>query len=153
MKTATVQLVPIGWVKSPEKKSRKGSFENVFSEIIIREDLTGHLEGLEEFSHLEVIYFMHLADPQKGLLPKVKHPMGDERNPSVGRFATRSPNRPNRIGITLCQIISIEKNVIRVKGLDALDGSPVLDIKGPTKLYHALANDMRFPKWIEIRNT
>lgn len=144
-----VVFQPIGYVKSPEKKSRRGSFRHVVSEIVLVEKLAVALQGLNEFSHIEVIYFMHMLDSCRGWKPKVR-PMGLQQLAEVGLFATRSPNRPNGIGLTLCELLSIEKSTLTVRGLDALDGSPVLDIKGPSRRYYLNSQNMKFPGWTEI---
>ncbi|MBN1654940.1 MAG: tRNA (N6-threonylcarbamoyladenosine(37)-N6)-methyltransferase TrmO [Deltaproteobacteria bacterium] len=139
---------PIGYVKSPEKHSRPGSFNRVVSQIILSEHLAAALEGLSEFSHVEVIYFMHLLEPGRGFKLKVR-PRGLPELDEVGLFATRSPNRPNGIGLTLCVLLSIERHILTVKGLDALDGSPVIDIKGPARSNYLRRGKMKFPKWTE----
>ena len=146
---SAVVFQPIGYVKSPEKQSRRGSFSHVVSKIVLDQKFTVALEGLIEFSHIEVIYFMHMLESSRGWKPKVR-PMGLQRLAEVGLFATRSPNRPNGIGLTLCELLSIENNTLTVRGLDALDGSPVLDIKGPSRRYYRNARNIRFPAWTEV---
>ncbi len=143
-----IELEPIGYVRSPEKHSRNGSFEHVAAEIVLKPELAEAVEGLDEFSHLEVIYFMHIPDGRTGWKSKV-HPRGHKELPSVGLFATRSPHRPNRIGLTLCELLAIDGSLLRVRGLDALDGSPVLDIKGPSRTQYSGGLQMRFPHWTE----
>jgi tRNA-Thr(GGU) m(6)t(6)A37 methyltransferase TsaA len=147
-----IKLSPIGHVRSPERLPRKGGFEEVVAEIVLNEDLVDGLKGLDDFSHIEVIYYMHLP-PADGDARRAKmlvgNPMGLTELPEVGVFSLRSPHRPNRIGITLCELLSIKGNIIKVKGLDALDGSPVIDIKGPSRSYLELYPGMRFPRWTE----
>jgi tRNA-Thr(GGU) m(6)t(6)A37 methyltransferase TsaA len=87
------------------------------------------LLGLEDFSHVWVIWWFDRNDnPQKRSVLRV-HPRGNPRNPLTGVFATRSPARPNLIGMTLCRILAIEGRTIRVEHIDALDNTPVLDLK------------------------
>jgi len=148
MQSDLVQFVPIGRVNSPVKVRRLESFREVESEIVIREDLVEALEGLDGFSHLEVIYYMHLGEPDESWSARV-HPMGFAQLPEVGLFATRSPHRPNRLGLTLCRLLEVRGNVIRTRGLDALDGSPVLDIKAAWKDRYLESAEMRFPRWTE----
>ncbi len=145
-----IELRPIGVVRSPEKESRKGSFDDVEAEILLDEDLVEGLEGLDEFSHIEVVFAMHLPSPrtERGSLKFRVHPRGHRFLPAVGLFATRSPSRPNRIGSTLCELLEVENNTIRVRGLDALDGSPVLDIKAPTLKHAEKYEEMRFAEWM-----
>lgn len=145
-----IELEPIGYVRSPEKTSRRGRFDHVEAEIVLDADLAEGLVGLEEFSHLEVIYAMHRPAPRidRAELKLRVHPRGHRELPAVGLFATRSPSRPNRIGLSLCEILSIEGSTIRVRGLDALDGSPVLDIKAPTLDHCRKASEVRLAAWM-----
>jgi len=87
------------------------------------------LLGLEGFSHVWVIWWFDRNDnPRERAVSRV-HPRGNPKNPLTGVFATRSPARPNLIGMTLCKIRSIEGNTIRVDRIDAFDNTPVLDLK------------------------
>jgi tRNA-Thr(GGU) m(6)t(6)A37 methyltransferase TsaA len=86
------------------------------------------LMGLETFSHAEVVYvFDKVTDDQ--IVTGARHPRGNTDWPRIGIFAQRGKNRPNRIGVTVCEIIAVAGRVLEVKGLDAIDGTPVLDIK------------------------
>jgi tRNA-Thr(GGU) m(6)t(6)A37 methyltransferase TsaA len=146
-----IVLRPIGHVRSPERTPRKGGFKDVVAEIVLEKDLVPGLQGLGKFSHVVIIYFMHIPPDERGAqrMKSLKgHPMGEKGLPEVGVFSLRSPYRPNRIGVTLCELISIEENVIRVKGLDALDGSPVIDMKSPSRSYYSKFPEMRFPDWV-----
>ncbi len=85
--------------------------------------------GLEGFSHIYVLYWFHENDTlEKRAILRV-HPRKDPSNPLTGVFGTHSPTRPNLIGLACCRILTIEKNLIRIDTIDALDGSPVIDIK------------------------
>jgi tRNA-Thr(GGU) m(6)t(6)A37 methyltransferase TsaA len=87
------------------------------------------LNGLEQFSHINVLYWFHENDtPDQRNILQV-HPCGNEQNPLTGVFATHAPVRPNPIALTVCKILSIEGNRINVDDIDAYDGSPVIDIK------------------------
>ena len=148
MLTSPIQFEPIGWVRSPEKVRSMKSFRQVQTDIVIREDLVDALQGLSAFSHLEVIYYMHLQPPPEGFRTRI-HPLGLQQLPLVGLFATRTPHRPNRLGVTLCRLLEVRGNVVTTRGLDALDGSPVLDIKAAWKDRYLEAAEMRFPDWTE----
>ena len=101
--------------------------ENVMR-IEVYAEYTEALDGIEKLTHINVLYWMHwLTENDRGKL-KV-HPRGDMDRPLTGVFATRSPVRPNPIGLTRVELLKREGNVLFVKGLDALDGSPVIDIK------------------------
>jgi len=122
-----ITFVPIGYVENefdlptPAEEMRKST-----SRIVIREDLAEGLEGIEQFEKLLVIFHFHLAPKS---CPLRQHPRGDRSRPKRGVFALRSPHRPNPIGVTVVDLLAVEGNVLVVKGLDALNGSPVLDIK------------------------
>jgi tRNA-Thr(GGU) m(6)t(6)A37 methyltransferase TsaA len=90
------------------------------------------LHLIEENEELFVLFILHRADDQALLV----HPKGDPSIPLHGVFATRSPNRPNRIGLTKVALLRREGNLLHVRGLDALDGSPVIDIKPAIRLDH-----------------
>jgi tRNA-Thr(GGU) m(6)t(6)A37 methyltransferase TsaA len=112
-------IFPIGTVKKNNKNA----------EIEIFDDFADGLLGLEGFSHIYVLYWFHENDtPQKRQILQV-HPRGDKKNPLTGVFGTHSPVRPNLIALTLCEVLSIERNCIKIKDIDALEGSPVIDIK------------------------
>jgi len=101
--------------------------ENVMR-IEVSAEYAEALDGIEKLTHINVLYWMHrLTEKNRGKL-KV-HPRGDLNRPLTGVFATRSPVRPNPIGLTRVELLKRKGNVLFVKGLDALDGSPVIDIK------------------------
>ena len=101
--------------------------ENVMR-IEVYTEYTEALDGIEKLTHINVLYWMHrLTENDRGKLEV--HPRGDMDRPLTGVFATRSPVRPNPIGLTRVELLKREGNVLFVKGLDALDGSPVIDIK------------------------
>jgi tRNA (Thr-GGU) A37 N-methylase len=105
------------------------------------------LAGLGDFSHVEVIYLFDqvgLDDVVKG----ARHPRGRTDWPKVGIFAQRGKNRPNRIGATICRVVSVVGTRLNVSGLDAIDGTPVLDIK-PVMSGFLPREDVREPAWAE----
>lgn len=101
------------------------TMRNSLSIIEIDERYLEALQGIEKYSHIFVIYYIHRALGYDLLV----HPMGDESIPKRGLFATRTPRRPNPIGLTVVEVLNVEGKTITVTGLDALDGSPILDIK------------------------
>ena len=119
---------PIGIVKSPVKEGVDTDWGKVISEIHINKEFTNGLRGLDSFSHIIVIFEMHQSswNPQNDL---VRRPQGLEDMPLIGIFAQRAKHRPNPIGITSVRLLGVEGNVLRVQGLDAIDETPVLDIK------------------------
>ncbi len=106
------------------------------------------LHGLEGFSHVWVFYWFDRNDtPQKRSTLKV-HPRGNPRNPLTGVFATRSPARPNLIALTLCRVLSVKGTCLRIDAIDALDGSPVLDLKPYIPTIDA-RHDAKVPAWVQ----
>ncbi len=84
--------------------------------------------GLNTFSHIEVLYIFHEAQDEK-IVADARRPRGNPDWPMVGILAQRGKNRPNRMGATICELVSVDGLTITVKGLDAIDGTPVIDIK------------------------
>lgn len=143
-----MQLEPIGIVKSeikaPMLRAGEGDIEvkerlekireyhekvtNTVSELVIFPEWEELLDGIEGFSHIFVLYWPHLLEPERGTLKKV-HPMGRKDLPSQGIFATCSPARPNPVLVSAVPLVARVGNVLKVKGLDAVDASPILDIK------------------------
>lgn len=86
------------------------------------------LAGLDAFSHLEVVFQFHLVDPSS-VPASARHPRNNPAWPKVGIFAQRGKNRPNLLGVSRCHLLAVDGLDIHVRGLDAIDGSPVLDVK------------------------
>jgi len=124
-------------------KTNKGGI----SELIIKEEYKDCLDGIEDFSHIVVLYWAHGISDEKRYVPKV-HPAGKKEYPKVGVFATRGPARPNPICSTTVQLLERKGNVLKVKSLDALDGSPIIDIKFHHPSYDAPPN-VRWPDWMK----
>lgn len=103
------------------------------------------LSGLEGFSHVEVIYLFDQVG-ESAVVTGARHPRGREDWPRVGIFAQRGKNRPNRIGATICRIVAVEGRVLKVSGLDAIDGTPVIDIK-PVMSGFLPRGEVREPAW------
>ena len=126
--TGALTMQPIGVVHSPVKEGVDEGWGSVVAEIHLRDEYAPGLRGLEEFSHVIVVFLMHLAafSPGEDL---VRRPRGWADMPEVGIFAQRAKHRPNPIRLTAVRLLSVRGNVLTVRGLDAIDGSPVLDIK------------------------
>ncbi len=104
------------------------SFGDNTQKIKVFPDFSPGLKGIENSQHLWILYWFHQLPEEKRKVMEV-HPHGNSREPKKGVFATRSPARPNPIGLTKVQLVRREDNILTVKGLDALIDSPVLDIK------------------------
>jgi len=121
------------------------NWPDVVSELVIDRSLTDALDSLDEFSHIVVLYWIHRVDTAAKLPMKI-HPRGNPSLPLTGLLATRSPHRPNPVGIATAQLLERRGNILRVKGLDAINGSPIIDIKPYIPGYDS-ATDARTPRW------
>lgn len=143
---AEICFRPIGVVRNGITETSEQCWEESISEIALRADLLPALKGIEDFSHLVVIFCFHRR-PADGVELQV-HPERREDMPLVGVLATRSPTRPNPIGMTVVELLGREENILRVRGLDAFDGSPVLDIK-PYLPRGDRVETSRVPEWLK----
>lgn len=140
-------LTPIGIVRNKIEKPKRREWQKVISEIIIDKELETALDGIEGFSHLIIVYWMHKLPPRQQ--PPIKvHPKGEQSLPLVGVFASRSPDRPNPIGITVVKLLGRQGNILKVAGLDALNGTPLLDVK-PYIPSHDSIKDAVIPEWLK----
>jgi len=137
MRNYEIKLKPIGFV-------RKYAQDREISKIILFDEFKEGLEGLKDFSHVFIIFWMHRISEQQRKILKV-HPRGLVKLPLVGVFATRSPFRPNPIGLTLVRLLKVEGNILTVKGLDAFDMTPVLDVKPFGR--RTFSEEVRVPEW------
>jgi tRNA-Thr(GGU) m(6)t(6)A37 methyltransferase TsaA len=144
--TEPVQLRPIGIVRNRVREPRMEGWEDLPSDIILRKNLTGALDGIEDYSHIVVLFHLHRVTDEERSRTHC-HPRGDPRYPLQGIFATRTQHRPNPVGMTVVQLIKRRRNVLRVKGLDAINGTPVLDVKPHIPRYDS-PPDVRLPEWV-----
>jgi len=141
-----ISLQAIGTVKSPRTGVDDDYWGGVVAEIVIDEPLGEEaLIGLEEFSHAEVIYFFDRVEEER-IVSGSRHPRSNPDWPKVGILAQRAKFRPNRLGLSIVKIIERKGNVLRVTGLDAIDGTPVLDIK-PVMHEFLPREEVHQPKW------
>ena len=139
-----INLKPIGVAKNSEKESRFGSFSSVVSEIVVDEKFTEALKGIEDYSHVMIVYWM---DKIKDYV--ITHrPQGNPDVPIVGIFSCRCPQRPNPIAVSTVRLIDHNGNKIKVEGLDILDGTPIIDIKPYWPIYDNV-KDGKIPDWVE----
>lgn len=138
-----IKLKPIGFIKNNVKEPRFGNFANEVSEIILDERFTDALNGIEDYSHVIIVYWMDKVDHYV-----ITHrPQGNPKVPIVGIFACRCPPRPNPIAISTVKLLARKGNKIKVKGLDILDGTPILDIKPYWPQYDKVENE-KIPTWV-----
>jgi len=119
-------LQPIGKVNNEVKEAKGINWEEVISEIELKEELEEALDGIESFSHIIVIFWFHQAPSS---FPLKVHPRGKQELPLIGILVSRWGARPNPIGLSVVKLLERRGRILRVQGLDALDGTPVLDIK------------------------
>lgn len=125
-----ITLHPVAVVRSPRKEPRDDYWGEVEASVELdaeRFDAEA-LAGLEAFSHLEVVYYFHSV-PDAKVRTGARRPRNREDWPRVGIFAQRAKGRPNRVGVSRCRLVAVEGTRLRVKDLDAIDGTPVIDIK------------------------
>jgi tRNA (adenine37-N6)-methyltransferase len=157
-----MMISPIGVVRSDIKEpclvARTGDLNlededavlshraKLISEIVIDPHYTGILDGIEDFSHLLVLYWAHRVDKEVRLLTRV-HPMGRKDLPLVGVFSTCSPARPNPVLVSTVMLLARNGYTLKVEGLDAVDGSPVVDIKPYLPTYYSV-KDAKLSGWM-----
>ena len=138
-----VEFRPIGIVHNGMNEAHRDTrWANVESDIDIDPRWSTALDGLAEFSHIWIVtYLDRVRSAPQDILTH-----GREHSPGVGIFATRGPQRPNPIGICAVELIQVQGHTLRVRGLDALDGTPVLDLK-PYLARRDAIRDTRVAKW------
>lgn len=139
-------LEPIGVVRSPVTEGVDEGWGEVASQVVIDDRYASGLKGLEAFSHILVVFYMHkyTFDPSSHL---VRRPQGRSDMPMAGIFAQRAKHRPNPVGVTAVELISVEGGVFTVKGLDAIDGTPVLDVKPYFPAFDR--REAETPSWVD----
>jgi tRNA (adenine37-N6)-methyltransferase len=142
-----IVLLPIGRVRSAVIEPVDDAWDAVRSRIELDEARfpAECLAGLDQFSHVEVVYRFDRVTEEEVCIG-ARHPRGRSDWPLVGIFAQRGKNRPNRIGVTVCRLLAVHGSSIEVVGLDAIDGTPVLDIK-PYMSEFAPRGAVRQPSW------
>src|ERR1700761_8591424 len=143
----TIEMNPIGHVRGGRVEPIDDAWDAVEATIELDPSRLGPdaAAGLDAFSHVEVIFHfdrVRSSDVSTG----ARRPRGRADWPMVGILAQRGKDRPNRIGVTVCRILSVDGLSIRVRGLDAIDGTPVLDIK-PVMRGFLPRGDIREPDW------
>jgi len=142
-----VMLEPIGYVAGGRAEPIDDDWGAVESTIVLDGRLfdADATLGLEDFSHIEVAYIFHLVAPD-GVVRGARRPRGNPEWPSVGILAQRAKARPNRIGVSRCELLDVDGLKLRVRGLDAVDGTPVLDVK-PFMVEFAPRGPVFQPEW------
>ena len=141
-----MEFVIIGEVKSPVTEAVDMNWGAVISEIVLKPEFAPGLMGLGDFSHAMILTFLHEAK----YVPEVhlrRHPQERQDMPFLGIFAQRARHRPNRIGVTACEIVEVTESRVKVRALDAINGTPVIDVKPYVPVYDR--KDATIPEWME----
>lgn len=142
-----MDIEAIGRVASSRKEPLDDDWDKVTATITLDADkfTPQALWGLDEFSHLEVVYLFDQVDPRT-VQTAARHPRGNEQWPKVGIFAQRAKGRPNRLGVSVCRLLAVNALTVTVQALDAIDGTPVLDLK-PYMTEFGPRGEVRQPAW------
>ena len=136
----------IGVVYNEVKEPTDEGWGHVVSEIVLDETFSDGLDGIEQFSHLLILFWMHRAAEAEPLRMR-RRPQGRADMPEVGLFAQRARHRPNPIGVTAVRLLRRDKNRLVVEGLDAINGTPILDVKPYVPAFDAV-EAARVPQWV-----
>lgn len=136
----------IGVISNEVKEPVDEGWGQVVSEVVLDETLADGLEGIEAFSHVLVLYWMHRAAEAEPVRMR-RRPQGREDMPEVGIFAQRARHRPNPVGVTAVELLRREKNRLVVRGLDAINGTPVVDVKPYVPKFDSI-DSPRVPAWM-----
>lgn len=140
-------IAPIGFVRGGRAAVEDDHWGAVQASIELADGLGPEaLFGLADFSHIDVVFQFDQV-PDHKIETGARHPRGNTDWPLVGIFAQRGKNRPNRIGLSTCRLVAVEGTRVTVEGLDAVDGTPVLDIK-PVMREFLPRGDIRQPDWV-----
>jgi tRNA (adenine37-N6)-methyltransferase len=143
----SIALTPIARVQGGRKEPVDDRWDSVHAAIVLdpAQFRADALAGLDAFSHIEVVFHFDRV-PDDEIRSGARHPRGREDWPAVGIFAQRGKGRPNRIGVCICRLEKVDGLALRVRGLDAIDGTPVLDIK-PVMKGFLPRGEIREPAW------
>lgn len=139
-------IAPIGYIRGGRAAAIDDNWGSERARIELVEGFSPEaLFGLSDFSHVEIIFYFDQV-PDAKIETGARHPRGNKDWPLVGIFAQRGKNRPNKIGLCTCKVVDVSGTVLEVEGLDAIDGTPVLDIK-PMMAEFLPRGDVRQPIW------
>jgi tRNA-Thr(GGU) m(6)t(6)A37 methyltransferase TsaA len=116
--------------------------------IEIYEQYQKALSGLDQFSHIIIITWFHRSDTKEKRNTLKVYPRRNMKNPLTGVFATRSPVRPNPLALSICRLLNVEGNIVNIKDIDSIDGTPVIDIKPYIPASDIMSN-VKIPEWVE----
>ena len=139
-------IKPIAFVKNSRKEIEDDHWGSIISRIELAENVHElSLKGIDEFSHLEIIFYFDKVSDDK-IQYEARHPRNNKNYPEVGIFAQRGKNRPNKLGVTIVELLELQQRTLIVRGLDAIDGTPIIDIK-PVMKEFLPKDQVRQPNW------
>lgn len=143
----SIILKPVAIVHNAIKVPADDFWGDIHSKLIFDETLVEStaLQGLDQFSHVEILFYMNQVTPEK-IVTGARHPRNNTALPKFGIFAQRGKNRPNLLGASYAEVVAVEGLTLTVKGLDAIDGTPVLDVK-PCFVEFLPRGSIRQPEW------
>jgi tRNA-Thr(GGU) m(6)t(6)A37 methyltransferase TsaA len=142
-----ITLEPIAFVRNSRREIEDDFWGGLVSEIALADGMPGDsIAGLELFSHAEIVFQFHLVD-ERETVRGARHPRNNPEWPAVGIFAQRGKNRPNRIGLASVRILARTDRALIVRDLDAIDGTPILDLKPYFPEFDS-APGARVPEWV-----
>ncbi len=142
----TFTVSPVAFVAAPRPHAEDDYWGGEEAWITLADGLPAEaFRGLDQFSHVEVIFCFHEVEESR-IVTGARHPRNNAAWPSVGIFAQRGKNRPNRLGSTVCRLLGVDGRSLRVSELDAIDGTPVLDIK-PVMVEFLPRGEVVQPAW------
>ena len=139
-------IEPIAFVNNNRLDIEDDNWGSIISTIELTENMTeSSLAGINEFSHLEIIFYFDKVSDDK-IQYEARHPRNNKEYPKVGIFAQRGKNRPNKLGITIVELVELKHRKLVVKGLDAINGTPIIDIK-PVMKEFLPKGEVKQPEW------
>ncbi|XDD42485.1 tRNA (N6-threonylcarbamoyladenosine(37)-N6)-methyltransferase TrmO [Leptospira sp. WS60.C2] len=140
-----IEITPVAFVRNLRTKPLDDDWSQFVSQIVLTQAIPNStLQGIDAFSHLEIIYYFDQVNAEDIVFEN--HPRGNPKYPKVGIFAQRKKDRPNQLGICTVELLKLDGNQLTVKYLDAIDGTPVLDIK-PVMREFEPKSPIRQPDW------
>ncbi|WP_261305252.1 tRNA (N6-threonylcarbamoyladenosine(37)-N6)-methyltransferase TrmO [Paenibacillus andongensis] len=138
---------PIAYIRNSREAIEDDYWGNIVSTIELTSEFSEEsVQGIEDFSHLEVIFYFNQVKDEH-IQFEARHPRNNKEYPKVGIFAQRGKNRPNKLGLTTVEVLKREGKTIYIKGLDAINGTPVLDLK-PVMKEFAPKGEIKQPYWV-----
>lgn len=142
-----ISVKPIAYIRNSREAIEDDYWGNIVSTIELTSEFSEEsVQGIEDFSHLEVIFYFNQVKDDN-IQFDARHPRNNKEYPKVGIFAQRGKNRPNKLGLTTVEVLKREGKIIYIKGLDAINGIPVLDLK-PVMKEFAPKGETKQPYWV-----